>query len=145
MPVHGRYLDIRTKDDKPDGIPRADITVLQASDRKLQLQWTPPARNGRAIERYYIKFWCGSSNCAAARPAKPAASTTLFRRPAPGVEIKPHPQAQIMLRSIALVVGWTLTISVFPCVNPACLDLDSNPYALTIWDHLGLGCQPRVS
>ena len=74
--------------------------------------------------------------------AKPAASTTLFRRPAPGVEIKPHPQAQIMLRSIALVVGWTLTISVFPSVDPASLDLDSNPYALTISDHLGVSVDP---
>jgi hypothetical protein len=46
----------------------------------------------------------------AASGSGPPQSATLFRRQTPGITIKPHPQAQIMLRCIALVIGWSLTI-----------------------------------
>ena len=39
-------------------------------------------------------------------------SSTQFRRPAADLVIQPHPNAQLVLRSIALVIGWSLTLSV---------------------------------
>jgi MFS family permease len=39
-------------------------------------------------------------------------TATSFRRETPGVLIQPHPYAQPILRSIALVIGWSLTLSV---------------------------------